>query len=108
MIHVGMYNNIDLLIEDDMHVIIIENKIKSKINGTRHDVDSELAQSQLKKYIAKAHERAKQKDENDRFLPVDAAGIRADFSKFNGLTPAALRTTDIIDSRTGPFPQPGW
>lgn len=56
------WENIDLLIEDDMHVIVIENKIKSKINGIRHDIDSKEVRSQLGKYIEKAHERAKPKD----------------------------------------------
>jgi len=55
------WKNIDLLIEDDMHVIVIENKIKSKINGIRHDIDSKEVRNQLGKYIEEAHERAKSK-----------------------------------------------
>ncbi|MGT2960611.1 PD-(D/E)XK nuclease family protein [Streptococcus caballi] len=44
--------NIDLLICDKNNVIVIENKIKSSINGIndRHDISSDLVQSQLKKY----------------------------------------------------------
>ena len=44
--------NIDLLISDKNNAIIIENKIKSSINGTddRHDIYSEQIQSQLKRY----------------------------------------------------------
>ena len=42
--------NIDLWIEDDNNVIVIENKIKSKINGERHDTNSEKIQSQLSDY----------------------------------------------------------
>ena len=44
--------NIDLLILDKNNAIVIENKIKSSINGIceRHDIGSELIQSQLKKY----------------------------------------------------------
>lgn len=42
--------NIDLLILDKNNAIVIENKIKSSINGIceRHDIGSELIQSQLK------------------------------------------------------------
>lgn len=44
--------NIDLLISDRNNVIVIENKIKSSINGTdkRHDIYGDLVQSQLHKY----------------------------------------------------------
>ena len=43
-------DNIDLLIQDNKNVIVIENKIKSGINGIRHDVYSDEIQSQLCKY----------------------------------------------------------
>ncbi|WP_243108047.1 PD-(D/E)XK nuclease family protein [Clostridium sp. JN-9] len=44
--------NIDLLISDKNNVVVIENKIKSSINGIddRHDIYSDKVQSQLKKY----------------------------------------------------------
>ncbi len=44
--------NIDLLISDENNAIVIENKIKSSINGIddRHDIYSDQVQSQLKKY----------------------------------------------------------
>lgn len=44
--------NIDLLISDKKKVIVIENKIKSSINGINasHDIYSNQVQSQLKKY----------------------------------------------------------
>lgn len=44
--------NIDLIIFDKNNVVVIENKIKSNINGIddRHDIYSDLVQSQLKKY----------------------------------------------------------
>ena len=44
--------NIDLLISDKNNAIVIENKIKSSINGIddRHDIYSDQVQSQLKKY----------------------------------------------------------
>ena len=45
-------NNIDLLISDKNNAVVIENKIKSSINGIneRHDIYSNQVQSQLKKY----------------------------------------------------------
>lgn len=43
--------NIDLLIKSQRHVIVIENKIKSGINGFGHDIKTEEdAKSQLDKY----------------------------------------------------------
>lgn len=44
--------NIDLLISDEDNVIVIENKIKSSINGIddRYDIYSDQVQSQLNKY----------------------------------------------------------
>lgn len=44
--------NIDILISDKSNTIVIENKIKSSINGIneRHDIYSNQVQSQLKKY----------------------------------------------------------
>ena len=44
--------NIDLLISDENNAIVIENKIKSSINGIneRYDIYSNQVQSQLKKY----------------------------------------------------------
>ncbi len=44
--------NIDLLISDEKNVVVIENKIKSSINGIseRHDIYSDQVQSQLKIY----------------------------------------------------------
>lgn len=43
--------NIDLLIKTKKHVIVIENKIKSGINGLGHDIKTEEdAKNQLKKY----------------------------------------------------------
>lgn len=44
--------NISLLISDKYNYVVIENKIKSSINGIneRHDIYSNQVQSQLKKY----------------------------------------------------------
>lgn len=43
------WNNIDLLLTNANHAIVIENKIKSDVNG-RHDIGGDLVQSQLDKY----------------------------------------------------------
>jgi hypothetical protein len=53
--------NIDLLIEDAKNVIVIENKIKSGINGAKHNLYSDTIQSQLIKYYEYANEKAKNK-----------------------------------------------
>lgn len=49
---IGREKNIDLLISDKNNAVVIENKIKSSINGIneRHDIYSNQVQSQLKKY----------------------------------------------------------
>lgn len=57
-------DNIDLLIQDDRNVIVIENKIKSGINGIKHDVYSEEIQSQLCKYYEYATELAQNNNRN--------------------------------------------
>ena len=44
-------NNIDLLIECGTHIFVIENKIKSGINGKKHDIYGNLVQDQLGKYM---------------------------------------------------------
>ena len=44
------YKNIDIFIKDQNHAIVIENKIKSGINGIRHDLQSGVIRSQLDKY----------------------------------------------------------
>lgn len=54
--------NIDLLIEDEKNIIVIENKIKSGINGIRHDIYSDKIQSQLAEYYKYAVEKAKDKE----------------------------------------------
>lgn len=58
------HNNIDLWIEDDDDVIVIENKVKSGINGLpeRHDLSSGAVKSQLLKYYKTAHEYADPKN----------------------------------------------
>ncbi len=43
------FKNIDILIQDSKNLIVIENKIKSDING-RHDIYGKIVSSQLSKY----------------------------------------------------------
>lgn len=56
-------DNIDLLIENEDSVIIIENKIKSKINGEKSK-SSGKKESQLSKYVKYAHKHYKNKESN--------------------------------------------
>lgn len=44
------YEKIDILIEDERNLIIIENKIKSRINGIKYDIYGNEIQTQLEKY----------------------------------------------------------
>lgn len=57
-------NNIDILIEDDKNIVVIENKIKSGINGKDHDIYGTKIQSQLSKYHKYATEKAKGRKES--------------------------------------------
>lgn len=50
--------NIDILVRDLNNIIVIENKIKSGINGVNHNISSENIQSQLGKYYSYAHEES--------------------------------------------------
>lgn len=51
-------NNIDLWIETETHIIVIENKIRSGINGVKQDGDEET--NQLKKYYKHAKEKCRE------------------------------------------------
>ena len=55
--------HIDLLIQDDENIVVIENKIKSGINGLRHDIYGDLVQSQLLDYHKYADEHARNRKE---------------------------------------------
>ena len=57
------HHHIDLWIEDDDDVIVIENKVKSGINGAsaRHDLGNEAVKSQLLEYYEYAVKYAKDK-----------------------------------------------
>ena len=48
------WEHIDILIEDESNVIIIENKIKSKINGEWHDINNNEIINQLVIYAKKS------------------------------------------------------
>ncbi len=52
------FKHIDLLLTDEEYVIVIENKIKSKINGIRHDINGKIVHSQLQEYMNVAEEMA--------------------------------------------------
>ncbi|MBR0419997.1 MAG: hypothetical protein IJI66_12610 [Erysipelotrichaceae bacterium] len=55
------YFNIDIWLEDKDNVVVIENKLKSGINGVdsdRHDIKSDSIQSQLSKYVEIAEKEA--------------------------------------------------
>ena len=61
------YHNIDLWMENKDHIIVIENKIKSGINGVnqdRHDITKEKVQSQLSKYIKFAEKEDEESEQN--------------------------------------------
>ena len=56
------YKNIDIWLEDDNYIVVIENKIKSGINGVveeRHDFSKTEIKSQLSKYVEIAETEAK-------------------------------------------------
>lgn len=72
--------NIDILISDESNYIVIENKVKSKINGIRHDIYSDGVQSQLKKYYEYAINKAPDKQVSCFIFSPDYN--RIDISKF--------------------------
>lgn len=68
------YKNIDIWIESEKYICVLENKIRSGINGVnviKHDIKSELIQSQLSKYVEVAEKEATEKDlENKVFYYI--------------------------------------
>lgn len=56
-------DNIDLLIENEDSIIIIENKIKSKINGKKSKSSGKI-ESQLSKYVEYAEKNYRNKNKN--------------------------------------------
>ena len=55
----GSEEHIDIWIEDEENIIVIENKIKSKINGIKHDIYSSESQNQLNIYYEHAQKCCK-------------------------------------------------
>jgi len=74
--------NIDLLIQDKNNVIVIENKIKSGINGIRHDIYSDEIQSQLSKYHEYASNLAKKDNRKVKCFIFSPNYNKIDTSKF--------------------------
>ncbi|MEJ2782581.1 hypothetical protein [Methanobrevibacter smithii] len=70
-------DNIDLLIENEDSVIIIENKIKSKINGVKSESSGKI-ESQLSKYVEKAYEEYGHKKLNFYIFAPDYNQINLD------------------------------
>ena len=62
-------HDIDLLVRDSKNIIVIENKVKSGINGIKYDVYGEKIQTQLEKYANYANcskeDNSKEKDNPD-------------------------------------------
>ena len=80
-------DNIDILIEDKNRVIVIENKLKSEINGVeeRHNFsDGHLIQSQLLKYYNLVSEQAKKDGRKAHFFVFLPNYSRIDISKYEG------------------------
>lgn len=81
------FHNIDLWIEDEKNVIIIENKIKSGINGVsdRHDFSEDgLIQSQLSKYHTFAVNYSKEKNMKVAFFIFVPNYNKLDLSAYSG------------------------
>ena len=54
--------HIDLLIQDEKNIIVIENKIKSGINGKKYDIYGKEIQNQLTRYRKYAEDEAKKSE----------------------------------------------
>lgn len=81
------FHNIDLWIEDKNKVIVIENKIKSGINGVspRHDFsESGLLQSQLSKYYEIGTNYAEENGKNAYFFLFVPNYNKLDLKKYSG------------------------
>jgi len=81
------FHNIDLWIEDDKCVIVIENKIKSGINGvsSRHDFSEDgKVQSQLWKYYEIAKKYAEEKNKSYKLYLFVPNYNKLDLSKYKG------------------------
>lgn len=88
-------DNIDLLIENEDSVIIIENKIKSKINGEKSK-SSGKKESQLSKYVKKSYERYGNKKLNFYIFTPDYNQINLDIYE-NGDKYTLINYSQIYD-----------
>lgn len=78
-------SRIDIFIEDDKNMVIIENKIKSDINGVneRHDFAGDLVQSQLAEYYNYVEDlKEKKKKENTRYYILMPNHHNIDITKY--------------------------
>lgn len=81
------YKNIDLLITGNNYVITIENKIKSGINGERHDIYGETISNQLDKYYNHIEDNYADKQTRKYFLfcpnynPIDVSKFSSEGQK---------------------------
>ena len=94
------YENIDIWIEDENNIVVIENKIKSGINGIveeRHDFSSEGIKSQLSKYVNIADSEAAGRKTTFKLLIPDY-GVKDDelsiFKEYERYLPV-LRYSDL-------------
>ncbi len=80
-------HNIDLLLTDNFNVVVIENKIKSSINGlsedSRHNLYGELVQSQLNKYYEIVTTQKEYADKKPHFYIFSPNYNRIDIKKFS-------------------------
>ncbi len=77
--------NIDILIkDDDNHTLIaIENKIKSDINGGRHDLTGELVTNQLEKYVHYLNGEVWKENKDGVGKYVEDEKLKNKFSKYS-------------------------
>lgn len=94
------FNNIDIFIESENYYFIIENKIKSGINGIKLDNDKNFASSQLDKYLEVVAENEKIKVDkevvgivlvpNYNDIDIDKYLIKDNRGKYHKLTYSQL------------------
>lgn len=93
------FHNIDLWIEDENNVIVIENKIKSGINGVsdRHDFsEGGLVQSQLSKYYTFAINYSKEKNKKEKHQKVSCFIFVPNYNKLDLSSYSGSRNYKVI------------
>lgn len=92
------YHNIDIWIEDSNHIIVIENKIKSGINGERHDLEGKSVQSQLSDYVKTANKEAHNRKIHYFLLLPNYSYKNEDLKKYSEYDKYILiRYSDLLD-----------